>query len=108
MGQQPFVGSGNKRVEPKTAEIKSMEKKIRELEIANDILKRALGFFAESQKKYTTRELFQWVWIQKNRENTKHNIKIMCKVLHISEAGYYKWLKRHSNPYKYDDVLAKI
>lgn len=32
----------------------------------------------------------------------------MCKVLHISEAGYYKWLKRHSNPYKYDELLAKI
>ena len=45
------MGSGHKRLDPKTAEIKAMEKKIKELEAANDILKRALGFFAESQKK---------------------------------------------------------
>jgi len=50
-GSVAFVGSGNKRIDPKTAEIKVMEKKIKELEAANDILKRALGFFAESQKK---------------------------------------------------------
>ena len=50
-GSIAFVGSVNKRVEPKTAEIKAMQKKIKELEAANDILKRALGFFAESQKK---------------------------------------------------------
>ena len=50
-GSIAFVGSGNKRVEPKTAEIKAMEKKIKELEAANDILKKALGFFAESQRK---------------------------------------------------------
>jgi transposase InsO family protein len=32
----------------------------------------------------------------------------MCKVLNISETGYYKWLKRQSQPYKYDKLLAKI
>ena len=46
-----FVGSGNKRVDPKTAEIRAMQKKVRELEAANDILKKALAFFAGSQKK---------------------------------------------------------
>ncbi|MCL5780154.1 MAG: transposase [Firmicutes bacterium] len=50
-GEITFVGSGHKRVDPKTAEIRAMEKKIKELEAANDILKRALGFFAGSQKK---------------------------------------------------------
>ncbi len=38
-------------MDPKTAKIKSMEKKIKELEAANDILKKALAFFAQSQKK---------------------------------------------------------
>ena len=38
-----FVGSGHKRIDPKTAELKAMTKKIKELETANDILKRALG-----------------------------------------------------------------
>ena len=32
----------------------------------------------------------------------------MCKVLSVSEAGYYKWLNRSSRPYKYDELLAKI
>ena len=32
----------------------------------------------------------------------------MCKVLQVSEAGYYKWLKRQSMPDKYDKLLAKI
>jgi len=50
-GDIAFVGSGHKRVDPKTAEIKALEKKNKELEAANDILKRALGFFAESQKR---------------------------------------------------------
>jgi len=50
-GEIAFVGSGHKRVDLKTAEIMAMEKKIKELEAANDILKRALGFFAGSQKK---------------------------------------------------------
>lgn len=50
-GEIAFVGSGHKRIDPKMAEIRKMEKKIKELETANDILKRALGFFAESQKK---------------------------------------------------------
>lgn len=32
----------------------------------------------------------------------------MCRVLQVSEGGYYKWLKRQSRPYKYDKLLAKI
>jgi transposase len=47
-GNIAFVGSGNKRVDP---EIRAMEKKVKELEAANDILKKALAFFAQSQKK---------------------------------------------------------
>jgi len=32
----------------------------------------------------------------------------MCRVLGVSETGYYKWLKRQSKPNKYDELLAKI
>jgi transposase InsO family protein len=32
----------------------------------------------------------------------------MCRVLEVSEAGYYKWLKNQDSPYKYDKLLAKI
>ena len=32
----------------------------------------------------------------------------MCRVLDVSEAGYYKWLKKQGCPYKYDELLAEI
>lgn len=32
----------------------------------------------------------------------------MCKVLHVSETGYYKWLRHQTKPNKYDELLAKI
>jgi transposase len=50
-GPIAFVGSGHLRVDPKAAEVRALEKKIKELESANDILKKALAFFAESQKR---------------------------------------------------------
>lgn len=50
-GDLAFLGSGHPRIDPKTAEVMALEKKIKELESANDILKKALGFFVESQKK---------------------------------------------------------
>ncbi|UNC90748.1 transposase [Candidatus Contubernalis alkaliaceticus] len=50
-GNMAIVGSGHKRVDPKTAEIRALEKQLKELEATNDILKRALAFFAMSQKK---------------------------------------------------------
>jgi len=37
-----------------------------------------------------------------------HSVKKLLKVLKVSEAGYYKWLKLQDRPYKYDDLLAKI
>ena len=47
----PFVGSGRKYMSPDDAEKAEMQKEIRELKRANEILKEALGFFAASQKK---------------------------------------------------------
>ena len=52
-GENAYVGSGNRRkaLDPKDERIRELEKKNRELERANEILKDALGFFAESRKK---------------------------------------------------------
>ena len=44
----------------------------------------------------------------KNQDKAKHSINNMCTVLQVSETGYYKWLRRQSRPYKYDELLAKI
>ena len=45
---EPFVGSGNLRAEAKL--IKELEKKIRDLEEENAILKKAAAIFAQDQK----------------------------------------------------------
>ena len=50
-GVHAHVGSGNKRHGTENDEISSLNKRIRELERANEILKEALSFFVVSQKK---------------------------------------------------------
>jgi len=47
----PFIGSGNKYISPADAEKVALLKENMELKRANEILKEALGFFAQSQKK---------------------------------------------------------
>jgi transposase len=48
---QPFVGSGRKYITSEEARVTALEKEVRELKRANEILKEALGFFVVSQKK---------------------------------------------------------
>ena len=52
-GKQAFVGSGHKRlpIDEKERRILELEKEVGELKRANEILKDALGFFAESRRK---------------------------------------------------------
>ena len=52
-GNSYFVGSGRKRepVDEKDCRIQELEAELRETKRANEILKDALGFFAESRKK---------------------------------------------------------
>ena len=51
--EEAFVGSGNKMMplSEKDRRIKELEAELRETRRANDILKEALGFFAQSRKK---------------------------------------------------------
>ena len=52
-GESAFVGSGNKRepFDEKDRRIQELEAELRETKRANEILKDALGFFAESRRK---------------------------------------------------------
>ena len=52
-GESAFVGSGNKRelLDEKDRRIQELEAELRETKRANEILKDALGFFAESRRK---------------------------------------------------------
>jgi transposase len=83
-GSIAFVGSGRKRMDPKTAEIRAMKKKIKELETVNDIFKKALAFFRREPKEVAAGELFQWIWMHKTQDKARYSIKNMCKVLNIS------------------------
>ena len=53
LGDQAYIGSGHKRlpVDEKDRQILELQKKNAELERANEVLKEALGFFAQSRKK---------------------------------------------------------
>lgn len=52
-GESAFVGSGSKRepADEKDRRIQELEAELREAKRANEILKDALGFFAESRRK---------------------------------------------------------
>ena len=53
-GEYAFVGSGHKQTAPMTPEqlrIQELEKELAETKRANEILKEALGFFAQSRKR---------------------------------------------------------
>jgi len=71
-------------------------------------LEKCLGFFRREPKEVDARELFQWIWMYKTKEKVKYSIKTICNVVHVSETGYYKWLRNQSKPYKHEDLLAKI
>ena len=53
LGNQAYVGSGHKRLpaDEKERRILELEKENAELQRANEVLKEALGFFAQSRKK---------------------------------------------------------
>lgn len=45
-----------------------MEKKIKELETAKDILKKSFSFFHKELKEVAARELFKFIWAQNVKE----------------------------------------
>ena len=53
LGDQAYVGSGHKRLpsDEKERRILELEKENAELQRANEVLKEALGFFAQSRKR---------------------------------------------------------
>lgn len=53
LGDQAYIGSGHKRLplDEKERKIHELQKENAELQRANEVLKEALGFFAQSRKK---------------------------------------------------------
>jgi putative transposase len=47
-------------------------------------------------------------YIELCRQEGKWNVAALCRVLQVSESGYYKNLRNKSKPYKYADLLKRI
>ncbi|MDM5247648.1 MULTISPECIES: IS3 family transposase [unclassified Lysinibacillus] len=82
-GEVAFVGSGN--LKPEDKENKELEKRIRDLEEENAILKKANGHLCE-------RPEVIYNFIQQHRHEFR--VAKMCEVLGVSRSGYYEWLNR--------------
>jgi transposase len=50
-GEAAYIGSGHARIDPANQREHELERKVMELQRANDILKEALGFFVKDQKR---------------------------------------------------------
>lgn len=47
-------------------------------------------------------------YIELRCQERKWSVKALCRVLQVSESGYYKYLRNKSKPYKYADLLKQI
>ena len=61
-------------------------------------------FFRKRSEEVKTAERHTFVLKYKNR----YTVKLMCKVLKISESGYYRWLKNKDKPSKRQLLPVKI
>ncbi|WP_249039309.1 IS3 family transposase [Lysinibacillus mangiferihumi] len=82
-GEAAFVGSGN--LKPEDKENKDLQKRIRDLEEENAILKKANEHLCE-------RPEVIYNFIQQHRHDFR--VAKMCEVLGVSRSGYYEWLNR--------------
>jgi transposase InsO family protein len=47
-------------------------------------------------------------YIELGRQKGKWSVTALCRVLQVSESGYYKYLRNKNKPYKYADLLKQI
>jgi len=47
-------------------------------------------------------------YIEMRCQEGKWSVTALCRVLQVSESGYYKYLRTKSKPYKYADLLKQI
>ncbi|MEL3959892.1 IS3 family transposase [Lysinibacillus endophyticus] len=88
-GEAAFVGSGNLKPEDKAN--KELQKRIRDLEEENAILKKANEHLCK-------RPEVIYDFIQQHRHEFR--VAKMCEVLGVSRSGYYEWLNRPKSKQK--------
>lgn len=47
-------------------------------------------------------------YIELRNQARKWSVVALCRVLQVSESGYYKYLRNKSKPYKYADLIKQI
>ncbi len=82
--EEPFVGSGNQRKEEK--HIKELEKRVRDLEEENELLKKCGTHLCTEPKEMRFRFMYH--------HSKEFRIEKMAEFLKVTQAGYYVWLKR--------------
>lgn len=92
--------------EPLTEREKQLMKEIAEL-------KDAMSFFRKRPKKIGACSKFEYIFQfkQKNFESQlkkDYSVKQFCKVLTVSETGFYKWKRNRNKPKAWQILLQKI
>lgn len=90
-GARSFCGSGNLRLNPEEEKIQVLEKKLKELELRFEILKK--GSKLKKGNKYFFKEkLLLYQFIENNEKI--YSIKRICEVLGVGAVGYRRWKKQ--------------
>ena len=83
---------------PQEEKVRKLQKKLDDIRIERDILKKALAIFWEK-----TLDFYRFI-----RENTERfRVTKMCQVLSLSRSGYYYWLKHPISQRKVKDRPLK-
>jgi transposase len=81
-----------------------LTKELKEAKEEVEILQDALGFFVKRPEEVSKSKLIDYI---KQRQK-RWTVAALCRVLGVSESGYYKHLRNAGRPYKYADLLAQI
>jgi meiotically up-regulated gene 157 (Mug157) protein len=64
------------------------------------------GFFRQRPEEVNKDQRMKYIELRS--QEGKWNVAALCRVLQVSESGYYKYLRNKSKPYKYADLLKQI
>ncbi|WP_249365710.1 IS3 family transposase [Cytobacillus citreus] len=99
-GEQPEVKAVQTFSSPE-AELKALQKQLRDLEEENEILKKGDALLREKPS-------VKYDFI--HHHHSQYRVEKMCKVLGVSKSGYFKWIKRpkSSRQKKHEELSQQV